>query len=164
MGVAVYAAVAVFFVYFQYVIFFTPFGLHRSLQEKIGIALCFAFLFPGVCYYLYCFSQIFIVELRQKFIAWQVTLNGDEFGLRGYYFKRDTFRNSDVECIEPYYADKHWFGKEMGTLLTRTRWSNLNYKVQLKDGRIFYLPGEMEQVEELKALLSGMAVTNAAMH
>jgi hypothetical protein len=42
----------------------------------------------------------------------------------------------------------------MGALLARTRWSNLDYRVQLKGGRIFYLPGEMEQVEELNVLLA----------
>lgn len=99
-----------------------------------------------VCVGLY---QAFFIELRHKFIASKVVWDGDGYQLWGYYFKQDTFKASEVTSVDEYRI-KLGFGPNIVTLLT---WMTHNYKVTLKDGREFYLPGEMERIDELRAQL-----------
>lgn len=105
-----------------------------------------------VCVGLY---QAFFIELRQKFIASKVVWDGDRYQLWGYYFKQDTFKASEVTSVDEYRI-KLGFGPNIATLLT---WMTHNYKVTLKDGREFYLPGEMERIDELRAQLEADSQT-----
>lgn len=67
--------------------------------------------------------------------------------MRGYYFKRANFNETELAEVEPHAISERWFSKEMGTLMTRsTRFTipsgqNVNWKVSLRDGRVFYIPG-----------------------
>lgn len=132
-----------------YVLYFTEKGGDGSPGKKMQILLICILLCLVGCYFLIGFSQIFFKELQEKFITWKITYQFNIFYVRGYYFKSDTFRNVDVLKVEPFHADKQWFGASMGTLLTRTTYSNLNYKLFLKDGRIFYLPSGIEHLQTL---------------
>lgn len=89
------------------------------------------------------------------------------FRLKGYYFKKAEFRSEDVARLEPVVVSERWFQRRLGTLLSRsTRFTipsgkNVNWKVVLRDGREYFLPGEMGRpglwkaggLGELKSLL-----------
>ena len=47
-------------------------------------------------------SQLFLIELRRKFIAREVEWNGTGYRVRGYYFKRFDFSPADVASVEEY--------------------------------------------------------------
>lgn len=136
---------------------------NASDANKMATAIILMFFFLVCVYYCIGFYQAFFVELRKKFIARNVAYHEGEFILCGYYFKQDRFKASDVVTVEPHVISERWFGKEMGTLLSRsTRFTipsgkNINWKISLRDGRVIYLAGEMTRVIELKALLEKCA-------
>lgn len=107
------------------------------------------------------FYQLFFIELREKFIARKVVYKDGVFTLRGWYFKKDSFKETEVVSVEQFKADLRFFGKNILTMLTRNPKSrcNFNLKVTLKDGRVFYMPGElgrpevMDRGDELKIFL-----------
>lgn len=161
-GVLVSLVVTALLAYAPYIIFFTPKGEGVALHKKVEVTLFVLAAFLYCCYRLVGFSQIFFVELRRKFVVWGVTYQHGQFEVRGYYFKRGRFHDADVLKIEPYYTDRRWFSNNMGTLLTRNAQSNLNYKLHLRDGCSFYFSSEIEQIESLHAMLSGLATVNSA--
>jgi hypothetical protein len=129
----------------------------------------------GVYYTLGAY-QIFFLELRERFIARKVIYENDTFLLKGYYFKEDTFNANEVASVEAVVVSERWFQKRLGTLLSRsTRFTiphgkNVNLKIALRDGRVFFFPGEMgrpgqwkdEDVKELRDFMEGLAAGNAA--
>ncbi len=131
-----------------------------ELNRKISlIAILLVALLIGVygCIGLY---QIFVNEIYRLFIVRKAECYGDKLELRGYYFKKDTFDLSLVKSVESFSVQKWrrfkipW--KNMMTLFNYEK-SDSNYKVMLKDGRIFYLPGDINDVEDLKLLLESFA-------
>jgi len=118
-----------------------------NVSRKVAMLALNGSLFLAVTYGCVGFYQMFFIELRQKFIASKVIYrDGDGYQLWGYYFKRDMFKPSEVISVGEHRV-KIGFGKNIATLLT---WQTHNYKVTLKDGREFYLPGEMERLDELR--------------
>lgn len=155
-----------------------PFLLYFSEREAGGdpirkavIAGVFVILFSGSLYYTVAAYQIFFLELRERFIAHKVTYRDGVFELKGYYFKAATFQANEVVKVEPIVVSERWFQKRLGTLLSRsTRFTiphgkNVNLKITLRDGREFYLPGEMgrpgqwknEDVKELRDFMEACA-------
>lgn len=143
-----------------YLLYFTEreAGGNGSLR-KTAVTGLFIFFFLGLLYVCIGFYQMFFIELRKKFLARKVEYRDGEFALRGWYFKKDGFQETDVILVEPYSINPHWFSKNIMSMFTRTR---CNYKVMLKDGRVIYLPGQMDRVDELKVLLEKCALANVA--
>lgn len=125
-------------------------------------------------YYTTALFQILFFELRERFIAHKVVYQDGFFHLKGYYFKKAAFKADEVVSLEPIVVSERWFQRRLGTLLSRsTRFTipsgkNVNLKVLLRDGREYFLPGEMGRpglwntgdLDELKSLLeSGMKRT-----
>lgn len=104
--------------------------------------------------------QIFFVELRQKFIARTVIWDGKNYELLGYYFKRESFQPSDVAAIEEYCVGHRYFGSTILTLLNRI--PKVNYRVRLKDGRVFYLPADIGRIDQLKSQFEADVQVNAS--
>ena len=106
------------------------------------------------------YYQMFFIELRQKFIACEVTREGNIYRLRGYYFKKAEFSPSDLARVEEHHLDRR-FGR---TIVTMLAWApqtpTPNYKITLKDDRVFYLPGTLEEVEQLKEQLQADIESN----
>lgn len=148
---------------------------HASVSNKIGTVLAFIFVFFGSLYYSIAGFQIFFLELRERFIAYEVIYRDGEFLLKGYLFKKATFHANEVVKVEPIVVSERWFQKRIGTLLSRsTRFTipdgkNVNLKISLRDGRVFYLPGEMarpgqwttEDAKELRSFMEACAAQNA---
>jgi len=146
-----------------------------SVLTKVVHAGFFLALFLGVIYYSIGGFQIFFLELRERFIAHKVIYQDGIFLLKGYYFKKATFRGNEVAKVEPVVVSERWFQKRLGTLLSRsTRFTtpygkNVNLKIILRDGREYYLPGEMgrpglwktEDVKELRAFMEACATPPA---
>jgi hypothetical protein len=122
-----------------------------SVAGKITTTAIFVVLFLAGIYACVGFYQTFIIELREKFIARKIAYKDGAFTLRGYYFKRANFNETELLKVEPHVISERWFSHEMGTLMTRsTRFTipsgqNVNWKVSLRDGRVFYIPGTMGQ-------------------
>lgn len=145
-----------------------------SEANKIAFAICsFVGVLVGIYYTLGAY-QIFFLELRERFIARKVIYENGTFLLKGYYFKQDSFKAHEVASIEPVVVSERWFQKRLGTLLSRsTRFTiphgkNVNLRIALRDGRVFYFPGEMgrpgqwkdEDVKELRDFMEGLAAAN----
>ena len=94
---------------------------------------------------------MFFIELRQKFIARELAWENGEYKLKGYYFKTAQFKPNDLLSITEYLTDTR-FGRDIVTALSWTP-GKPNYKILLKDGRVFYLPGHMEEMEQLRSRL-----------
>jgi hypothetical protein len=134
-----------------------------SVVNKMGTVIVVVPVFLASLYASIGFFQLFFIELRKKFIAWKVVYLEGEFSLGGYYLKRARFNQSELASVEQFQADPHAFSKHIATLLTRNSKIRCNYnlKVTLKDGRIFYLPGELDRLtlgetdqgDKLKAFL-----------
>ncbi|MDP2834019.1 MAG: hypothetical protein Q8Q28_12165 [Pseudomonadota bacterium] len=142
-----------------------------SVFEKVLHAGFFLAVFLGGLYYTIGGFQIFFFELRERFIAHKATYRDGVFLLKGYYFKQASFHANEVVSVEPLLVSERWFQKRLGTLLSRsTRFTiphgkNVNLKISLRDGRTFYLPGEMgrpgqwkdEDVKELRDFMEACA-------
>lgn len=100
---------------------------------------------------------MFFIELRRKFIVSKVVSLGKRYYLKGYYFKKVEFDGGDVLSVEPYNVRTGLGrGRVIATLLAKTPQTKTpNYRVILKDGREFYLPAEMADVEWLVRELRG---------
>lgn len=123
----------------------------EAITRKAALLLV-AGLYIAIMFYLSIgFFQMFFVELRQKFISREVIWDDSIYRLKGYYFKRAEFTPADIAAVEEYRVGHRYLSSTILTLLNRT--PKVNYKVTLKDGRTYYLPGDMERVNELKALL-----------
>lgn len=146
VGVTAVSAVMPYLVYFSE----KEMAVEVSSERTAAIAALFIGLFLIWFYVCIGFYQMFFIELRRKFITRQVEWDGSGYRLRGYYFKRDTFQPTDVASVEEYRVGHRYLSSTILTLLTRT--PKTNYKVTLKDSRVFYLPGDMERVEGLKTL------------
>jgi len=120
------------------------------VAKKRFMLISFSLLVAGLIYTCIGIYQVFAHEIRKLFIVRKVELFGDHLELRGYYFKQDTFAPDDIERIDEHSVSRR-FGKNIATALSHRRH---NYKITLKDGREFYLPGEMTDVDELKSLLA----------
>lgn len=120
-----------------------------NASRKVAMLALNGSLFLAVTYACVGLYQMFFIELREKFIASKVVWDGNGYQFWGYYFKQDTFKPSEVVSVDEYRI-KLGFGPNIATLLT---WMTHNYKITLKDGRAFYLPGEMERVDELRTQL-----------
>lgn len=97
------------------------------------------------------FSQMFLIELRRKFIAREVEWTGSGYVVRGYFFKHRAFTPDALASVEEYRVEHHYLSSTILTLLCRT--PKVNYRVRLKDGHEFYLPGDLDRVEQLRAQL-----------
>lgn len=149
-------------------------GGRYSTFEMVFHAGIFLALFLGSFYYTLGISQIFFLELRERFIARKVLYENGAFQLKGYYFKEATFQANEVDKVEPVVVSERWFQKRLGTLLSRsTRFTiphgkNVNLKITLRDGRVFYFPGEIgrpgqwkdEDVKELRDFMESLAGHN----
>lgn len=118
-----------------------------NVSKKVPMLVLVGLIFLAVTYACIGIYQMFFIELREKFIARKVVWDGSGYQLWGYYFKRGTFTPSEVISVDEHRV-KIGFGLNIATLLT---WQTHNYKITLKDGREFYLPGEMERLDELRA-------------
>jgi len=98
-------------------------------------------------------SFLVVKEFLTKFIVHTGWVDGDGVRLNGFYFRRARFRLGDIAQIEPLEFDEF-------------RWSNLtedatNYKVKLKDGRVFYLSGWLDDADGFAAALGYSAFASA---
>lgn len=120
-----------------------------NVVNKLGAVVVIVPVFLTTLYASIGFYQLLFIELREKFIAWKVVYLDGEFSLRRYYFKRACFKEAELASIEQFQADPHAFSKHIATLLTRNSKIHCNYnlKVTLKDGHIFYLPGELNRLQ-----------------
>lgn len=154
VGVALIAPIGVVFTICATVMF-AIFPIYYDLTNpdtvtgKIITTIVGEILFLAGIYACIGFYQAFVIELREKFIVRKIVYQDSEFTLRGYYRKHASFNEAELAKVEPHVVNERWFSKEMGTLMTRsTRFSipsgqNVNYKVSLRDGRVFYIPGTM---------------------
>lgn len=133
-------------------------GAVASEANKIAIVILSVMgVFVGL-YYTVALYQVLFLELKERFIVRKAHYQDEEFDLKGYYFKTDSFKVADVVAVEEVVADPRWFSKRTGTMLTRNPKVRYNFslKATLKDGRAFYFPGEMFQqhgIDELRGLL-----------
>lgn len=146
----------------------------NSVFTTVLHAGIFLALFLGSLYYTIGGFQIFFIELKERFIAHKVIYREGAFLLKGYYFKKAAFQANDVAKVEPVVVSERWFQKRLGTLLSRsTRFTiphgkNVNLQITLRDGRVFYFPGEMgrpgqwkdEDVKELRDFMESLAAVN----
>lgn len=98
-------------------------------------------------------SFLVVKEFLTKFIVHTGWVEGDAVKLNGFYFRRARFRLGDILAIEPLEFDEF-------------RWSNLtedatNYVVKLKDGRVFYLSGWLDDADGFAAALGYSASASA---
>jgi len=121
-----------------------------SESNKIATAIICILAFLAGLYYCVGAFLLFFVELRKKFIVRKMVYRDGEFLLQGYYFKQTSFKETELAKVEPHVLSERWFSKDMGgTFLSRSTppnvrsGQNINWKVTLHDGRVFYLPGEM---------------------
>lgn len=125
------------------------FGDNTSKQKTL-LVLASVFLLFAI--YACIGVYQFFAEMRRQFIARKVERWSDDiYRLRGYYFKKAAFNSSEVASVTEHIV-KPRFGKNIATALT---WTRPNYKLTLHDGREFYLPGELDRIEDLVALLKG---------
>lgn len=144
LGATIVLAVAPYFIYF------TAKGAGASEAKKALVTAMAMIFFLGGLYYCVSFFLLFFVELRKKFIVRKLVYRDGEFLLQGYYFKQASFKETELAKVEPHVLSERWFSKDMGgTFLSRSTppnvrsGQNINWKVTLHDGRVFYLPGEM---------------------
>ena len=89
-------------------------ALYRAQQQfgiiEIGkIAVHIIILLVGL-YFLGGVYQLLFIELRRKFIVHHLKFEAGVFSLRGYYFKHASFKETEVEKVEPYVLnDKSFF-------------------------------------------------------
>lgn len=159
-GIVIFGA-TIAFVISLFFIFSNPVKTAGVSTEKLVTFIFFALAALATCVYLcvgYC--QMFFIELRQKFIAREVTCAGDVYKLKGYYFKKADFNIAEIDMIEEHHVDRR-FGR---TIVTMLAWApqtpTPNYKITLKDGSVFYLPGTLEEVEQLKSQLQADIESN----
>lgn len=135
-----------------YGIFVEDFG--SKVAKKVFLIGFFSILLFSLVYVCVGLYQMFFIELRNKFIVSKVVSLGEHYYLNGYYFKRAEFDATDVIAVDAYPV-KPRFGRNIATALS---WSpqtkQPNYKVTLRDGRVFYLPGDTTDIDELKSLLA----------
>lgn len=149
IGVVFTICATVMFALTPYFIYFTEKGGGAGTSKKAFVTGLVLFLFLAGIYACVGFYQALVIELREKFIARKIAYKDGAFTLRGYYFKHANFNENELAKVEPHVISERWFSKEMGTLMTRsTRFTipcgqNVNYKVSLRDGRVFYIPGTM---------------------
>ena len=138
---------------FPFLIYFGDEGLGATQEKKLTVSAIFVVIAVVSVYVCIGLYQMFFIELRHKFIVSKVVSLGDRYYLNGYYFKKAEFDVSEVAAVDAYPV-KPRFGKNIATALS---WSpqtkQPNYKVTLQDGRVFYLPGDMNDLDELKTLL-----------
>lgn len=146
-------------------------SVHASVANKVADVAVSALVFFVSLYYSIGGFQIFFLELRERFIAHKVIYQEGVFWLKGYFFKEATFREDEVMKVEPVVVSERWFQKRLGTLLSRStpftipKGKNVNLKISLHDGRVFYLPGEMgrpgqwknEDVKEFRDFMEACA-------
>ena len=174
LGGLVWAAETAFMVYIPYMVYFTEKGVGVDEIRRLGVVAVAILGFLAGGYYTLGAYQIFFLELRERFIARKVIVESGVFRLKGYYFKEATFNADEVASVEPITVSERWFQKRLGTLLSRsTRFTiphgkNVNLRITLRDGRVFYFPGEMgrpgqwkdEDVKELREFMEGIAQRN----
>lgn len=135
-----------------YMVILEDFG--DKVAKKVFLIGFFSVLFISLVYLCVGLYQLFFIELRNKFIANKVIPLGEHYYMNGYYFKRAEFDVSEVAAVDEYPV-KPRFGKNIVTALSwPPQTKQPNYKVTLRDGRVFYLPGDMTDVDELKTLLA----------
>jgi hypothetical protein len=117
---------ALVFVYWTLLFGTIPYRLYFTEKEAGGDAYNKAFLAALSVFYFLCslyacvgFYRLFFIELREKFITRKVTYKDGVFALRGWYFKKDSFNETDVVSVEQFQADPRFFGKNILTMLTR---------------------------------------------
>lgn len=142
-------------VYTVYAIYQEDFG--ELVAKKRFMLISASLLVAGLIYTCIGIYQVFAHEIRKLFIVRKVEWFGNHLELRGYYFKKDSFVPGDIAKIEEHCVSRR-FGRNIATALSHRRH---NYKVTLKDGREYYLPGDMTDVDELKTLLASK-ITNPA--
>jgi hypothetical protein len=163
-GVLVWVGMSLLFVYTPYMVYFTAKGVGVIEYKKIELVVVAVIGALTSLYYTIGGFQMFFLELRERFIAHKAIYRDGVFTLNGYFFKKATFHANEVEKVEPIVVSERWFQKRLGTLLSRStkftipNGKNINLKISLHDGRVFYLPGEMgrpgqwknEDVKELR--------------
>lgn len=144
LGASIVLAVTPYFIYF------TAKGAGASEAKKAVITAMVMVFFLAGLYYCVSAFLLFFIELRKKFIVRKLVFHDGEFTLRGYYFKQASFKETELAKVEPLVLSERWFSKDMGgTFLSRSTppnvrsGQNINWKVTLHDGRVFYLPGEI---------------------
>lgn len=147
LSALVWVSGAVFVLYFAFFIYLPR--EFPSQGDKAGVVVVALFTASGCSYYLIAAYQILFIELRERFIVWRLTWDGDVFQASGYYLKRASFRPGDVTGVEQVILSERWFQKRIGSFLSRnTRFTqphgkHINLRLILADGRVFYLPGEL---------------------
>ena len=148
-AIVIIGLTGLFFV-FPFLIYLGGEGVGASTSRKLGVTILSGFFFLLGLYVCVGIYQVFAHEIRKLFIVRKVEWFGDHLELRGYYFKQDAFAPEDIERIDEHCVSRR-FGKNIATALSHRRH---NYKITLKDGREYYLPGDMTDIDELKTLLA----------
>lgn len=151
IGLTVWSAI------FPFHIYFGGEGVGATESKKFTVSAIFIVIAIGGLYACFGIYQMFFIELRRKFIVSKVVSLGKRYYLKGYYFKKVEFDGGDVLSVEPYNVRTGLGrGRVIATLLAKTPQTKTpNYRVILKDGREFYLPAEMADVEWLVRELRG---------
>lgn len=131
-------------------------GLSRSKEFMFIAIFVFGTLFSAQRFIGAC--QVMFIEARRLFIVRKLirllddkgNRGEDRFTVRDRFLKKADFIGADIVSIEPYFVQTKWYGKKIMSLL-----ADANYKVTLKGGRVFYLSGKMDKVDELKDVLKG---------
>jgi hypothetical protein len=140
--------------YIPYMAYFTEKGLGVNEVKKSTVVVIAIIGFLIGLYFLTAAYQVLFLELKERFIVRKAVYQDGEFDLKGYYFKEDGFKAADVVSVEEVVADPRWFSKRTGTMLTRNPKVRYNFslKATLKDGRVFYFPGEMFEIGGIETM------------
>ena len=126
-----------------------------SISKQVTILVIAISLFMIGLYVCLGLYQMFFIELRHKFIVGKVVTLGNRYYLSGYYFKKTEFDGSEVIAVDEYPV-KPCFGRHIATMLSwAPQTKQPNFKITLRDERVFYLPGNMTDVEGLVHELCG---------
>ena len=91
----VFVGLAIWFATLPYLFYFTEKEAGGDASKKAFISGLSIFFFLCCFYMCVGFYQLFFIELREKFIARKVVYKDGVFTLRGWYFKRDSFKEAD---------------------------------------------------------------------
>ena len=160
LSAVIIVGVTILFAVFPLLIYFGGEGVGASEERKAGVTAVSVVAFIGGLYACIGLYQIFFHEVLRLFIVRKAVRYGDKLELSGYYFKKDVFDLLLVKSVKSFSVQKWkrfkvpW--KNMMTLFNYEK-PESNYKILLKDGRTYYLPGDMNNVEDLRLLLESFA-------
>ena len=82
-----------------YLLYFTAREAGGNPYRKVVVAVLFVLLFLIGLYYTTGLFQILFFELKERFIVHKVTYCDGVFSLKGYYFKKDSFKAGEVKIL-----------------------------------------------------------------